>query len=455
MLSERPLVSDAVVRVRDLGKEYRLGSRKGSYKTIRETLSGAARWPSTLAKRIVSGRVRPETFWALRDVDFDVSAGEVVGIIGRNGAGKSTLLKILARITEPSLGEVQIRGRVRPLLEVGTGFHPELTGRENIFMNGAILGMRRSEILSRFDEIVAFAEVEQFVDTAVKHYSSGMYLRLAFAVAAHLEPEILIVDEILAVGDEAFQRKCLGKMGDVGRAGRTVLFVSHNLQAVNTLCTRTILLDRGRIAATGATADVVATYVASGREAAGGENKEWNEPNGAPGNLRIRVRAVRVVPEDVDPSHGISMEAPLRIEIEYWNLVPDTAVDVEVELFTTEGQAVLETHTSDEPDWQPTLFAGGLFRSVCRIPGNLLNRGDYRVRVLFLDTSPAKLFDYPWAAVFTVQDLTARRIAWYGRFKGVIHPLLHWSTELLSTGDAFERPAGDRDPGETSSGQSR
>lgn len=448
-------MSDAVVRVRDVGKEYRLGGRKSPYKTIRETLYEPFRQPARAVKRLFSGGTPPETFWALRDVDFDVAAGEVVGIIGRNGAGKSTLLKILARITEPTLGEVRIRGRVRPLLEVGTGFHPELTGRENILMNGAILGMRRAEILRRFDEIVAFAEVEQFVDTAVKHYSSGMYLRLAFAVAAHLEPEILIVDEILAVGDEAFQRKCLGKMGDVGEAGRTVLFVSHNLQAVNTLCTRTILLDRGRVAATGATADVVATYVASGREAAGCESKEWNELNGAPGNSRIRVRAVRVVPENVDPSRGIIMDTPLRIEIDYWNLVPDTAVDVDVELFTTEGQAVLETHASDEPGWQPTLFSRGLFRSVCRIPGNLLNRGEYRLRVLFLDTSPAKLFDYPWAAVFTVQDLTVRRVAWYGRFKGVIHPLLHWSTELLSTGGALERPAGNRDLGEASSGQSR
>ena len=235
----------------------------------------------------------------------------MLGIIGRNGAGKSTLLKILSRITEPTLGEVRIRGRVRALLEVGTGFHPELTGRENILMNGAILGMRRAEILRRFDEIVAFAEVDQFVDTAVKHYSSGMYLRLAFAVAAHLEPEILIVDEVLAVGDEAFQRKCLGKMGDVRNAGRTVLFVSHNLQAVNTLCTRTILIDRGRIAAMGATADVVAAYVASGRDPAGREIKEWNDLNGAPGNSRIRVRAVRVVPENVDPSRGTIMgEAP-------------------------------------------------------------------------------------------------------------------------------------------------
>jgi lipopolysaccharide transport system ATP-binding protein len=182
---------------------------------------------------------------------------------------------------------------------------------------------------------------------------------------------------------------------------------------------------------------------------------EWDEPNSAPGNSEIRVRAVRVVPDNVDPSRGISMGTPLRIEIEYWNLVPETAVDIDVELFTMEGQAVLETHTSDEPGWQPSPFARGLFRSVCRIPGDLLNQGEYRLRVLFLDTSPAKLFDYPWAAVFAVQDLTVRRVAWYGRFKGVIHPLLHWNTERLSDGDALQGPAGNRDPGEAVSGQGR
>ncbi len=448
-------MSDAVVRARDLGKEFHLGGPKRPYKTIRETLSEPFRQPARAVRRLFSRDAPPETFWALRDVTFDIAAGEVVGIIGRNGAGKSTLLKVLSRITEPTLGEVKIRGRVRALLEVGTGFHPELTGRENIFMNGAILGMRRAEILRRFDDIVAFAEVEQFVDTAVKHYSSGMYLRLAFAVAAHLEPEILIVDEVLAVGDSAFQRKCLGKMGAVATSGRTVLFVSHNLQAVNTLCSRTILLDRGRIAATGATADVVAAYVASTREALGSESKEWHDLNGAPGNSRIRVRAVRVVPENLDPSRGIGMDTPFRITIDYWNLVPDTAVDVHVELFTMEGQTVLDTYTSDESAWQPKLFSRGLFRSVCRIPGNLLNEGDYRIRVLFVDTSPAKLFDYPWAAVFTVHDLSVRRVAWYGRHKGVIRPLFHWSTELLSAGGALEEPAGNGDLGEGASAHAR
>ena len=450
-------MSDAVLRVRDLGKKYHIGGRsRARYRTIRDSLDEAFRHPIAAARGLLAGRTPPETFWALREIAFDVSAGETVGIIGRNGAGKSTLLKVLARITEPTSGEVQIRGRVRPLLEVGTGFHTELTGRENIFMNGAILGMRRAEIVRRFDEIVSFAEVEQFVDTAVKHYSSGMYLRLAFAVAAHLEPEILIVDEVLAVGDEAFQRKCLGKMGDVRKAGRTVLFVSHNLQAVTTLCTRAILLDHGRITAAGDAAGVIASYVESVRQVNDGEGREWNEPGEAPGNSRIRVRSVRVAPDGGDgPPRGIGMETPFRIEIEYWNLVPDTILDIDVELFTAEGQPVFETHVSDRSGWKPTPIARGLFRSVCRIPGNLLNQGEYRARVLFLDTSPAKLFDFESACIFTVQDFSVRNVAWFGRFKGPVHPLLQWSTESLSTCDPSDTSAYNRALEGDSPGQER
>jgi lipopolysaccharide transport system ATP-binding protein len=249
-----------IIRADGVGKEYRIGTRREGFPTLRDALTRAARAPLRVARRD-GPRRQPQKFWALRDVDFEVRPGEVVGIIGRNGAGKSTLLKILSRITEPTAGRIELYGRMASLLEVGTGFHPELTGRENVFLNGAILGMRREEIRRKFDEIIAFSEIERFVDTPVKHYSSGMYVRLAFAVAAHLEPEILIVDEVLAVGDAAFQKKCLGKMGDVARRGRTVLFVSHNMGAVSSLCTRTIYLAGGQVRSIGPTESVVVDYM--------------------------------------------------------------------------------------------------------------------------------------------------------------------------------------------------
>lgn len=250
---------DLAIRVEGLGKQYRLAGPRERYSTLRDQI-GKWTFPRGLLRRARRAEERPP-FWALKDVSFEVKPGEVLGIIGRNGAGKSTLLKLLSRITEPTEGEADIHGRVGSLLEVGTGFHPELTGRENVFLNGAILGMRRSEITRKFDEIVAFAEVEKFIDTPVKHYSSGMYMRLAFAVAANLEPEILIVDEVLAVGDVQFQRKCLGKMGDVAKSGRTVVFVSHNMHAVNLLCTRGIVLHGGRVIFEGPSSASVSRYL--------------------------------------------------------------------------------------------------------------------------------------------------------------------------------------------------
>lgn len=264
-------MSDTVVRLDRLGKRYRVAPVRRAT-TLREAISGSV---EAFRRRLTSGSQRDEAFWALRDVSFDVGRGEVLGIIGRNGAGKSTLLRILSRITDPTEGSAWIRGRVGSLLEVGTGFHPELTGRENIVLNGAVLGMKRREISSRLDEIVAFAEVERFIDTPVKHYSSGMYLRLAFAVAAHLEPEVLIVDEVLAVGDAAFQKKCLGKMGDVARQGRTVLFVSHNMAAVRALCSSGVVLVDGRVAVAGPIGTCITHY--AGNDARGGSQR-WSRP---------------------------------------------------------------------------------------------------------------------------------------------------------------------------------
>jgi lipopolysaccharide transport system ATP-binding protein len=255
------IARDIAIRVEGLSKRYRIGESQEKYKTLRDTIAGWATAP--LRRVLAAGRSGPKAqnaIWALEDVSFDVRHGDVVGIIGRNGAGKSTLLKILSRITEPTRGRAEIHGRVGSLLEVGTGFHQELTGRDNVYLNGAILGMKRAEIQSKFDEIVAFAEIEKFIDTPVKHYSSGMYLRLAFAVAAHLEPEILLVDEVLAVGDVMFQKKCLGKMEDVARTGRTVLFVSHNMAAVRTLCSTGVVLNDGRVSETGDIGRCIETY---------------------------------------------------------------------------------------------------------------------------------------------------------------------------------------------------
>jgi len=308
-------VSDPVVSVEGVGKRYRLRHRHDSepYATLRDAVAGAVRAPF---RRLTGGRPLAATtddFWALRDVSFEIRAGEVVGIIGRNGAGKSTLLKILSRITDPTTGRVVLAGRVASLLEVGTGFHPELSGRENIFLNAAILGMTRAETARKFDEIVAFAEVAQFLDTPVKRYSSGMYVRLAFAVAAHLEPDILIVDEVLAVGDAEFQRKCLGKMHEVSRGGRTVLFVSHNMAAVQALCSRAIWLDGGQIAAAGDTAEVMTRYLHGAHRGARGQAATVRFGSG------LELRNLTLTPSPVtsgDPCHfslAIGASSPVKL----------------------------------------------------------------------------------------------------------------------------------------------
>src|SRR5438094_366500 len=306
-------MSDVAIRVAGLGKQYQIGGDRKPYKTIRESLTDTVLGPlrrlrAGLSADAVNGE---QAFWALKDVSFEVNRGEVVGIIGRNGAGKSTLLKILSRITEPTEGEVEIAGRVGSLLEVGTGFHPELTGRENVYLNGAILGMKRSEIDRKFDEIVAFSEIEKFLETPVKHYSSGMYTRLAFAVAAHLEPEILLVDEVLAVGDARFQKKCLNKMHDVGHQGRTVLFVSHNMPAITRLCARTILLDEGSVLHDGPSHQVVSAYLNSGLGTTAA--REWPDPAKAPGGEVARLRAVRVRTEEGRITDVVDIRRPVRI----------------------------------------------------------------------------------------------------------------------------------------------
>ncbi len=305
-------MSDLAIRVQGLGKQYRLGARV-RYRTLRDSITNAFKLPQRLFRR--NAAEPKETFWALKDLSFDIKHGEVVGIIGRNGAGKSTLLKILSRITDPTSGRAETWGRVGSLLEVGTGFHPELSGRENIFMNGAILGMRREEIRRKFDEMVDFAEVEKFIDTPVKHYSSGMYTRLAFAVAAHLEPEILVVDEVLAVGDAAFQKKCLGKMSDVAKGGRTVLFVSHNMPAVKALCGRGILLRSGNLVFDGAADGAIERYQTEVMSGAGGA--ALAERLDRTGDGSARFTAVRLVAANGSESAEFPMGSIVTFEAEY------------------------------------------------------------------------------------------------------------------------------------------
>jgi lipopolysaccharide transport system ATP-binding protein len=309
-------LTEAAIQVDRLSKRYRLGARRRSYRTLRDSLAGAL--TGAWLRRGKEGR---GTFWALRDVSFELRSGQVLGLIGANGAGKSTLLKILSRITEPTEGRAVLRGRVGSLLEVGTGFHGELSGRENIFLNGAILGMKRAEIARQFDRIVSFAEVESFVDTPVKHYSSGMYLRLAFAVAAHLEPEILLVDEVLAVGDAAFQKRCLGKIGEVAQEGRTVIFVSHNLSAVERLCDQALLLDHGRVSFQGPTADAIERYLQAGPGAAG----MLAEAARRPGRGRVRFTRVRAL---CDGRPTVHLTSGSRVELLFDYRVEDTAEPV-------------------------------------------------------------------------------------------------------------------------------
>ncbi len=312
-------MSDIAVSIRGLGKQYQISSERQRYRTFRDSLASALTAPVRRTRKLLSGQATgaadlDEAFWALRDISLDVQHGEAVGIIGRNGAGKTTLLKVLSRITEPTEGRVELFGRVGSLLEVGTGFHPELTGRENVYLNGAILGMRRTEIERKFDEIVDFSEIGKFIDTPVKHYSSGMYIRLAFAVAAHLDPEIFIVDEVLAVGDVSFQKKCLGKMGDVTQSGRTVLFVSHNLAAISALCTRGICLEGGRIVSQGPIEQVVSDYLVSGAE---NQAIPLSERTDRTGDGRLRFLSIAMKNESNKPLDTLASGETVVFSINY------------------------------------------------------------------------------------------------------------------------------------------
>jgi lipopolysaccharide transport system ATP-binding protein len=429
-------MNDIAIHAEDLGKQYHIGGPQKKYETLRDTLTDAFTAPFRRASKLLRGQATgaaelDETIWALKDVSFEIKRGEVVGIIGRNGAGKSTLLKILSRITDPTSGFADIRGRVGSLLEVGTGFHDELTGRENVYLNGAILGMKRSEIEAKFDEIVAFSEVARFIDTPVKHYSSGMYLRLAFAVAAHLEPEILLVDEVLAVGDAVFQKKCLSKMEDVGQEGRTVLFVSHNMPAITRLCERTILLDEGRVVQDGPSHQVVSTYLSSGLGTAAA--REWPDLVQAPGNDIVRLRAVRVRTEDGQVTDVVDIRQPVGIEIEYEVLGSGNTLWPSFYTRNEEGLLLFSAIDMDS-NWRGRDRPAGHYVSTGWIPGNLLAEGTVVISLMMWTIHPNILhFTERDAVAFQVIDSLdgdSARGDWAGRMSGVVRPLLKWNTRF-------------------------
>jgi len=414
-----------IVRVQELSKQYRIGVRRAANDTLHETISRSARSTWSLIRR--NGDLRREIIWALKDISFEVEPGEALGIVGRNGAGKSTLLKILSRITEPTSGRVELFGRVGSLLEVGTGFHPELTGRENVYLNGAILGMKKAEIARKFDEIVAFSEIEKFIDTPVKWYSSGMYMRLAFAVAANFEPEILIVDEVLAVGDGPFQKKCLGKMGEISRAGRTVIFVSHNMSAIEALCNRVLWLVDGEIAERAETEKVVSDYVNTGVSVL--TEKVWGDPSEAPGNELIKLHSAKLRSLTQQNSREISVEFPIELQFEFWNYQSGVDLSFTIHLLTIGGAHVFAASSGLKP--RPR----GLVRETIEIPANFLNDGMYTVTVQAAQGALAVLYDHPDVLVFEALDSSE----WRGRWPGVVRPKLEWVSEDVSEDGAFHQ----------------
>jgi len=409
-----------VIKVEQLYKQYRLGQvgtgsliqdvnrwwymirgKEDPYEVITETNDR-----TTQAKR--------DFVWALEDVSFSVNQGEVLGIIGRNGAGKSSLLKILSKVTSPTRGQITLNGRVASLLEVGTGFNPELTGRENIYLNGAILGMTKKEIAGKFDEIVAFSGVEKYIDTPVKRYSSGMYVRLAFAVAAHLEPEILIVDEVLAVGDVDFQKKCIGKMKDVASAGRTVLFVSHNMEAIKNLCSRALLMEHGTIVSEGSPSQVIETYLNNRSKSDWGHTYTELE---APGNEFTRLKSIVLKPIREDGKLMITVKSSLEINISFWNYVEDLVANLSLHLYAATGECVFNVITQLPP---PTLGVG-LHHACCVIPKELLNTGVFYVSFMLVQDTAKPLFNFEEVLTFEVEE-ERENTNWHGKYPGFVRP---------------------------------
>jgi len=421
-------MSDIAIRVEGLSKQYRIGKAQPRYRTLRDSLVETGKAPFRRAASLLRGQAYgaaglQETLWALKDVSFEVKEGEVLGVIGANGAGKTTLLKILSRITEPTEGAVDLYGQVGSLLEVGTGFHPELTGRENVYLNGAILGMSREEIARKFDEIVAFSEIEKFIDTPVKHYSSGMYVRLAFAVAAHLEPEILLVDEVLAGGDAAFQKKCRGKMQGVASEGRTVLFVSHNMRSVVQLCAKVLWLDGGKGRLSGPAEHLVNEYLSAATSAAG----LWKRPPDSTTRGDLSLLEGRLA-QDGSQVKAVSSGRPFDIEIVYRIASALRGCSVVIRLADMNGTIILTTWDTDAADGQTEQREPGLYVSACRVPSHLLAPGRYSVS-LTAHIPRVKTLDVQRDA-FSF-DLTDVGYRLNPDRKGVVRPILNWNRQLL------------------------
>jgi lipopolysaccharide transport system ATP-binding protein len=418
------------IEAEGLSKRYRIGQLQAAYGTLRDSL---ARTAQRVASRGDDPDAEQQEIWALRDVSFAVSEGEVLGIVGRNGAGKSTLLKVLTRITAPTSGRAMIRGRVGSLLEVGTGFNPELTGRENVFLNGSILGMRRREIQRKLPEIVEFSGVERFIDTPVKRYSSGMYVRLAFSVAAHLEPEILLVDEVLAVGDAEFQQRCLGRLEDFSGTGRTALFVSHNMQAINQLCDRAIWIEDGRVLAEGDASAVITSYLHSAL--ASGSRISWPDDATAPGDDLARLLSVRAVDEDGNAIDTLDVRQSVWIEIVYRVLRPGPPLFGKVKLY--DGQGNIAFNAMDIGPHEDKGAEPGRYIATARIPGNFLNEGRVSLEAGVYTLRSPKLHPRAWkpdAVSFTVYDPgdgDSARGRFTGQLRGIVRPLLDWSVERL------------------------
>ncbi|AMM51708.1 ABC transporter [Rufibacter sp. DG15C] len=415
-------MSETVIKVEHLYKLYRLGTIGTG--TFRRDVQ---RWFTTsiLKKEdpyfktgLVgkSDHIENQSILALQDINFEVKHGEAVGVIGSNGSGKSTLLKIISRIVKPTEGTVRGKGKVSSLLEVGTGFHQDLTGRENIYISGYILGMSKAEIHSKFDEIVAFSGVEEFIDTPVKRYSSGMYVRLAFAVAAHLEPDILIVDEVLAVGDADFQKKCLGKMREVSQAqGRTILFVSHSMQAIKNLCDKALWLNKGELQAFGDVHTVVNNYLNQSQHSK--FQQSWVSPTAAPGNDWLRVKSVELIPQLESPEAPLDIRVPLTVKFQFWCLKEDIQLSVGLLLFTASGECIFDVPSD------PVLSQVGVMEAECTIPGNFLNDGSYYISLNFVKDTSVALFDFDECLSFDLEDYRGG-IQWYGKWWGAVRPKL-------------------------------
>jgi len=432
------------IQVENISKIYRLGVKENIDENLGTTLLKLVKSPIKNFKKYQSlydfDDVNFETqsspdniLWALRDVSFNVKHGEILGIIGTNGAGKSTLLKLLSRITPPTCGKVKIQGRISSLLEVGTGFHPELTGRENVYLNGTILGMKKNEIDSKFDEIVDFSGVEKFLDTPVKRYSSGMRVRLAFAVAAHLEPEILIVDEVLAVGDSSFQKKCINKMQDVGKLGRTVLFVSHSMQAISRLCERVILLDAGTILQDGTPHDVIGSYLHSDQGTSA--CRVWQDEDKAPQGSCVRLRSVRVFDEEGIVKDCYDIYKTIGIKMEYDVLEDGKILLPNYHLFNEEGIKVFMTLDTDS-QWRGKVRPKGRYESTAWIPGNSLSEGNLFVACSVITINPVyQQFTENDVIAFSITDSVEGNTArgdWAGDMDGVMRPLLKWTTDYAA-----------------------